>query len=422
MIALVRSGTGSSPLTRGKRSYGEAGSTWDGLIPAHAGKTSGTRSRPSPSPAHPRSRGENSASALAFSRPHGSSPLTRGKLTHIAVLPLGDGLIPAHAGKTSSTPDMRAASTAHPRSRGENIWGAHAMFRAKGSSPLTRGKQVRCNPRGSCQGLIPAHAGKTMSRSASADTTRAHPRSRGENAQQPPPVLCGGGSSPLTRGKRRVPRRVFLREGLIPAHAGKTRCKSSKPTSATAHPRSRGENTCWPSTRSISRGSSPLTRGKRKHRRQSRRARRLIPAHAGKTSAMTLDAVHWWAHPRSRGENRAAFHRFAWWFGSSPLTRGKHHHDHPDRPPRGLIPAHAGKTPRPAPRGASAWAHPRSRGENTSLRTRSALRVGSSPLTRGKPSGPLGSRGRSGLIPAHAGKTLPDLRFYRADRSDLGKP
>ena len=27
-----------------------------------------------------------------------------------------------------------------------------------------------------------------------------------------------------------------------------------------------------------------------------------------------------------------------------------------------------------------------------------------------------------GLIPAHAGKTLPDLRFYRADRSDLGKP
>ena len=27
-----------------------------------------------------------------------------------------------------------------------------------------------------------------------------------------------------------------------------------------------------------------------------------------------------------------------------------------------------------------------------------------------------------GLIPAHAGKTLPDLRFYCADRSDLGKP
>ena len=30
--------------------------------------------------------------------------------------------------------------------------------------------------------------------------------------------------------------------------------------------------------------------------------------------------------------------------------------------------------------------------------------------------------GALGLIPTHAGKTLPDLRLYRADRSDLGKP
>ena len=52
----------------------------------------------------------------------------------------------------------------------------------------------------------------------------------------------------------------------------------------------------------------------------------------------------------------------------------------------------------------------------------SGRRAGSSPLTRGK----LGALGDSDdlvrLIPAHAGKTLPDLHFYRADRSDLGKP
>ena len=48
--------------------------------------------------------------------------------------------------------------------------------------------------------------------------------------------------------------------------------------------------------------------------------------------------------------------------------------------------------------------------------------AGSSPLTRGKLSAtrmPLHIRR---LIPAHAGKTLPDLRFYCADRSDLGNP
>ena len=30
----------------------------------------------------------------------------------------------------------------------------------------------------------------------------------------------------------------------------------------------------------------------------------LIPAHAGKTKARAYQARVWWAHPRSRGENR----------------------------------------------------------------------------------------------------------------------
>ena len=47
---------------------------------------------------------------------------------------------------------------------------------------------------------------------------------------------------------------------------------------------------------------------------------------------------------------------------------------------------------------------------------------GSSPLTRGKLQDFAARLQATGLIPAHAGKTLPDLRFYRADRSDLGKP
>ena len=51
--------------------------------------------------------------------------------------------------------------------------------------------------------------------------------------------------------------------------------------------------------------------------------------------------------------------------GSSPLTRGKLAQQPRRHVNQGLIPAHAGKTPRPAPRGVWAWAHPRSRGENT---------------------------------------------------------
>ena len=111
-------------------------------------------------------------------------------------------------------------------------------------------------------GPIPTHAGKTHSHSLPPITTLAHPHSRGENDGAGEDRFCSGGSSPLTRGKpiglwsRRAPWR------LIPAHAGKTRQVRANRPSSRAHPRSRGENSqrcAWPSPQS---GSSPLTRGK----------------------------------------------------------------------------------------------------------------------------------------------------------------
>ena len=51
------------------------------------------------------------------------------------------------------------------------------------------------------------------------------------------------GSSPLTRGKLRSHAEADQAPGLIPAHAGKTRCFLVSSRLARAHPRSRGENT-----------------------------------------------------------------------------------------------------------------------------------------------------------------------------------
>ena len=52
-------------------------------------------------------------------------------------------------------------------------------------------------------------------------------------------------------------------------------------------------------------------------------ARRLIPAHAGKTSFRFSEGALLPAHPRSRGENRVAVYGITTTGGSSPLTRGK---------------------------------------------------------------------------------------------------
>ena len=111
-----------------------------------------------------------------------------------------------------------------------------------GSSPLTRGKPTSASRQTSSEGLIPAHAGKTRVAIYNVTTTGAHPRSRGENHRQPP--------------HHTSPR------GLIPAHAGKTPPASGSNEVIGAHPRSRGENlTSWSHPSAI-RGSSPLTRGK----------------------------------------------------------------------------------------------------------------------------------------------------------------
>ena len=91
--------------------------------------------------------------------------------------------------------------------------------------------------------------------------------------------------------------------------------------------------------------------------------------------------------------------------GSSPLTRGKPTPGGNRTGRAGLIPAHAGKTADLLQVDIQVSAHPRSRGEN-SFRAWCWFPVwGSSPLTRGKlPHRPQEVQA-AGLIPAHAGKT-----------------
>ena len=232
-------------------------------------------------------------------------------------------LIPAHAGKTLSRVRRCCRAWAHPRSRGENSTSDAKPARGMGSSPLTRGKHADPRRRQDLQGLIPAHAGKTAAWCVCDRVGGAHPRSRGENVQVDCVHAAPPGSSPLTRGKR--PAGAVSRESvrLIPAHAGKTALARSPSFPSAAHPRSRGEN-CGPDLRPrIQGGSSPLTRGKRLITATAQHAAGLIPAHAGKTRCRRWCRSCRWAHPRSRGENLDLACGGCAPAGSSPLTRGK---------------------------------------------------------------------------------------------------
>ena len=253
----------------------------------------------------------------------GSSPLTRGKLGELVHFLRGHRLIPAHAGKTRPRASSPACTGAHPRSRGENPCAARACAPSAGSSPLTRGKLGAVIGWPRKVGLIPAHAGKTCIAGNAVLTVGAHPRSRGENGRLHGLDEEGAGSSPLTRGKPRRASPTASCTGLIPAHAGKTTTPAANPASSTAHPRSRGENIISESVQLGSKGSSPLTRGKRDNLGRQFDRPGLIPAHAGKTATIARLRARSRAHPRSRGENFRTWSESVRYWGSSPLTRGK---------------------------------------------------------------------------------------------------
>ena len=152
----------------------------------------------------------------------GSSPRVRGKRATSKAIATEDGLIPACAGKTITRMGPNTRSRAHPRVCGENEILTAEDLNAQGSSPRVRGKRWnRCHP---CynSGLIPACAGKTVRRPSLSMPGWAHPRVCGENIPQHGMKCPQPGSSPRVRGKQRQGEQLAASEGLIPACAGKT--------------------------------------------------------------------------------------------------------------------------------------------------------------------------------------------------------
>ena len=219
---------GSSPRVRGKRASLARIPAPIRLIPARAGKINPTDNRNRASRAHPRVCGENKVAIHGVLDAIGSSPRVRGKRIFLELSIFEHGLIPAHAGKTFLETPVVGLSWAHPRACGENgVRGCRALAES-GSSPRMRGKHLWRAPDHPGRRLIPAHAGKTSQDALPVSIFKAHPRACGENRLSSCMLGGGAGSSPRMRGKPRQPSADRLSTGLIPAHAGKTLCPSSK--------------------------------------------------------------------------------------------------------------------------------------------------------------------------------------------------
>ena len=257
---------------------------------------------------------------------------------------------------------------------------------AGGSSPLARGTRK---------------AGRRCPTPAA-----VHPRSRGEHCFVGVGKLIAAGSSPLARGTLGTPSASSRPGRFIPARAGNTWVMPMWPSSATVHPRSRGEHPLPSTSSPCSTGSSPLARGTPAGRvarlgrgpvhprsrgehlfATSRKDSEIgfIPARAGNTAPSSGSRCRRSVHPRSRGEHRRVASR-AWdAAGSSPLARGTPKMIVGSTLRDRFIPARAGNTVIGSPGATARPVHPRSRGEHDGLNRPAPLEPGSSPLARGTP-------------------------------------
>ena len=292
---------------------------------------------------------------------------------------------------------MQKDATDHPRIRGEHGWPRHHIQPHPGSSPHTRGARSH-TAAGQVNGrIIPAYAGSTPTRRPAATSSRDHPRIRGEHDDDVDGAVVAFGSSPHTRGARRRRHGQAQAIRIIPAYAGSTGSKPTRPHRMRDHPRIRGEHLPAQQTGRVGLGSSPHTRGARPCGRAAREAGRIIPAYAGSTRRASRRSRPRPDHPRIRGEHQVAALHIRLAQGSSPHTRGARTPPAPNSAPSWIIPAYAGSTSHALASCRRSWDHPRIRGEHVRLRRAGAV--------------------GEGIIPAYAGST-PDSWIVHAEHWD----
>ena len=192
--------TGSPPRTRGAR--GCAGAPWapHRITPAHAGSTPRLPGGKKSSTDHPRARGEHDKPRAPTASTAGSPPRTRGAPRGAQARAAGHRITPAHAGSTGRPLRRCGPSPDHPRARGEHDVLVYQQVRYWGSPPRTRGARLRRRHGRGLRRITPAHAGSTIGCVVMHAASSDHPRARGEHSAASQSVSFLAGSPPRTRG------------------------------------------------------------------------------------------------------------------------------------------------------------------------------------------------------------------------------
>ena len=258
----IRSTSGLSPRVRGKPLTGFAFVVAVGSIPACAGETVNGCAMFGMIRVYPRVCGGNSGKSYCKGCAMGLSPRVRGKLPAAISGFMAERSIPACAGETHNSVRPVISAKVYPRVCGGNPAKHGAGWTHEGLSPRVRGKPaaapISANPAGS----IPACAGETGATAGAAACSKVYPRVCGGNAHSLTFGFSKNGLSPRVRGKQTRPQALPPPTGSIPACAGETSPRSTKPHTSLVYPRVCGGNGAFRLFRGASGGLSPRVRGK----------------------------------------------------------------------------------------------------------------------------------------------------------------
>ena len=130
-----------------------------------------------------------------------------------------------------------------------------------------------------------------------------YPRWRGELDRTASVVSSGSGLSPLARGTPVFANLWTIAIRFIPAGAGNTGARNTKPCICSVYPRWRGEHSMSQNFKAGIRGLSPLARGTPVLLFCAVVTDRFIPAGAGNTPTLSIIMVSDTVYPRWRGEH-----------------------------------------------------------------------------------------------------------------------
>ncbi len=213
---------GSSPQARGTLATTSPTNRTLRFIPAGAGNTEPLRLALEQAAVHPRRRGEHRKFSNTTSAGRGSSPQARGTPSAPSTKDTPSRFIPAGAGNTFRSAVAASPSPVHPRRRGEHSGIEISLLAAGGSSPQARGTRPGGCPACSCRRFIPAGAGNTDPECSGRRLRTVHPRRRGEHFSARAKGWGNSGSSPQARGTPPWRAAPGARYGFIPAGAGNT--------------------------------------------------------------------------------------------------------------------------------------------------------------------------------------------------------